>query len=88
MKREGVTRGAIWRLAMMPLCHKTAATAGSTATRAIQGSVARRDARGLVIGYGYGYGYAPLAGIMQGAPVLARLIQEEIRRSKADFQGK
>ena len=41
----------------------------------------RRDARGLVIGYGY----APLAGIRQGAPVLARLIQEEIRRWKAGF---
>ncbi|MBH2019363.1 MAG: PLP-dependent aminotransferase family protein [Burkholderiales bacterium] len=41
----------------------------------------RRDARGLVIGYGY----APLAGIRQGAPVLARLIQEELRRWKTGF---
>ena len=41
----------------------------------------RKDAKGLVIGYGY----APLAGIRQSAPVLARLIQEELRRWKADF---
>lgn len=39
----------------------------------------RRDARGLIIGYGY----APLTEIRQGAPLLARLIQEDIQRWKA-----
>ena len=39
----------------------------------------RRDARGLVIGYGY----APLNSIRQSAPVLARVILEELRRWRA-----
>ena len=39
----------------------------------------RQDARGLVIGYGY----APLEQISQSAPVLARVIQEELIRWQA-----
>jgi GntR family transcriptional regulator/MocR family aminotransferase len=52
--------------------------------RALSGyCLQRRDARGLVIGYGY----APLGGIRQGAPVLARLILEELRRWRAGAQA-